>query len=80
MRQGQFGADFAALRNRLIKQQLAGEKPELATAEWSGQSVPRLDAMTTVAEIALAAAKSEAEKKTVQESLDAAQAELLAAA
>src|SRR5258708_8906102 len=55
-----FEPEFLKLRERLMKQQLAGEKPEMTSVEWSTQSVIHLDSMVDLARAALGAARDHA--------------------
>src|SRR5262249_14591415 len=52
-----FDPQYTALRDRLVKSALAGEKPELTPNQWSPITVGRLAAAVSVAEAALDAAK-----------------------
>jgi methyl-accepting chemotaxis protein len=52
-----FDPQYTALRDRLVKSALAGEKPELTPNQWSPITVGRLAAAVGVAEAALDASK-----------------------
>ena len=56
VRQAYF-SDFLVLRERLFKALVAGEKPEMTTAQWSVQTRSRNNGLQAVAEGALIAAK-----------------------
>jgi methyl-accepting chemotaxis protein len=51
-----FAPDFMALRDRLLAQEMAGEKPELTANQWNVVSADHMDSLVTVADAALAAA------------------------
>ncbi len=55
-----FDPQYTALRDRLVKAALAGEKPELTPNQWSPITVGRLAAAVSVAEAALDGAKDHA--------------------
>ncbi|MEN3386469.1 MAG: hypothetical protein V7608_6513 [Hyphomicrobiales bacterium] len=55
-----FGADVIALRDRTLKMLIAGEKPEMTTAQWTAMIVPKLATALGVAEVALEIAKTHA--------------------
>ena len=55
-----FAADFIALRDKMVKMLIAGEKPEMSTLEWTGLTVPKLGTALAVAEVALDIAKDHA--------------------
>jgi len=76
-----FEPSYLALRDRLLNQIAAGEKPELNANQWTPVTVGRLGAAVTVAETALDAAKDHAAHlhSTAQRSL-AMQLTLLAGA
>jgi methyl-accepting chemotaxis protein len=76
-----FEPSYLALRDRLLNQIAAGEKPELNANQWTPVTVGRLGAAVTVAESALDAAKDHAAHlhATAQRSL-AMQLALLAGA
>src|SRR4051794_14725400 len=52
-----FAADLIALRDRTLKMLIAGEKPEMTTAQWTVMIVPKLATALGVAEVALDVAK-----------------------
>ena len=56
-----FEPSYLSLRDRLLAQIAAGEKPELNANQWTPVTVGRLGAAVTVAEAALDAAKDHAE-------------------
>ena len=56
-----FEPSYLSLRDRLLAQITAGEKPELNANQWTPVTVGRLGAAVTVAEAALDAAKDHAE-------------------
>ena len=56
-----FGADYTAMRDRLLDAVIAGKKPEMTAVEWAPVTVGHLAALLTVAESALDAAKEHAE-------------------
>ncbi len=51
-----FAPDFMALRDRLLKAEMAGEKPELTANQWNVVSAEHMDTLVAVADAALAAA------------------------
>ncbi|MEH2550226.1 methyl-accepting chemotaxis protein [Bradyrhizobium sp. AZCC 2262] len=55
-----FEPQYLSLRDRLLTQVAAGEKPELTANQWTPVTVGRLSAAVTVAEAALDAAKDHA--------------------
>ena len=55
-----FEPQYLALRDRLLTQIAAGEKPELTANQWTPVTVGRLSAAVSVAEAALDAAKDHA--------------------
>jgi len=55
-----FAADVIALRDRTLKMLIAGEKPEMTTAQWTTMIVPKLATALGVAEVALDIAKTHA--------------------
>jgi methyl-accepting chemotaxis protein len=57
-RKSYFTGDFLALRERLFKALMAGEKPEMTAVQWSLQTRERNNALQTVAEGAIAAAEA----------------------
>ncbi len=60
IRSGFFGDDFVARRNQMIASLAAGQIPSISVNDWTGETVPRLGAVTDLAEAALAAAKAHA--------------------
>ncbi|MBR1275775.1 methyl-accepting chemotaxis protein [Bradyrhizobium sp. AUGA SZCCT0283] len=66
-----FEPQYLSLRDRLLTQIAAGEKPELTANQWTPVTVGRLGAAVTVAEAALDAAKDHAAhlRSTAQRSL-----------
>jgi len=57
VRKSYFGGDFLALRERLFKALMAGEKPEMTAVQWSQHTRERNNGLQAVAEGALLAAK-----------------------
>ena len=57
VRKAYFGGDFLALRERLFKALMAGEKPEMTAVQWSLTTRERNNGLQAVAEGALEAAK-----------------------
>jgi methyl-accepting chemotaxis protein len=55
-----FAPDFLALRDRMMKMLVAGQKPEMTTPQWTGLTVPKLGTLLNVAEVALDIAKEHA--------------------
>ena len=55
-----FAPDFVNIREKLLKQQLAGEKPDMTAVQWSELSVQHLDSMLVLARAALGAASEHA--------------------
>jgi methyl-accepting chemotaxis protein len=55
-----FDPSYNALRDRLLKQLIDGEKPEMTAIQWSPYTVSRLAAVLAVAEAALESAKEHA--------------------
>jgi methyl-accepting chemotaxis protein len=53
-----FDPAFVATRDRVLAQQLAGEKPEMTAVQWSAMSVVRLDSVSDLADAALSAAET----------------------
>src|SRR3954471_6320725 len=58
-----FAADLIALRDRTLKMLIAGEKPEMTTAQWTVMIVPKLATALGVAEVALDVAKVHASEQ-----------------
>jgi methyl-accepting chemotaxis protein len=56
-----FGAEYNALRDRLMKALLAGDKPEMTSTQWSVHTVEKMATAVVVAETALNAATAHAE-------------------
>ena len=59
-KQTYFAPDYVAMRERILKTLLAGEKPEMTSDQWSPYTVSRLASVLAVAEGALEAAKEHA--------------------
>src|SRR5262245_1558890 len=55
-----FASDFLALRDKMMKALVAGEKPNMTIPEWTGMTVPKLGLVLNVAEVALDIAKEHA--------------------
>ena len=55
-----FAQDFLALRDRMIKMLVAGQKPDMTVPQWTGTTVPKLAILLNVAEVALDIAKEHA--------------------
>ena len=55
-----FGREYTELRTNSLKQLIAGQKPNISVAQWSGMTVPKLATSLAVAEVALDVAKDHA--------------------
>ena len=55
-----WGREYTELRTNTLKQLIAGEKPSITVAAWSGMTVPKLATSLAVAEVALDTAKEHA--------------------
>src|SRR5262249_1662106 len=55
-----FGRDYTELRANTLKHLIAGQKPNITVAQWSGLTVPKLATSLAVAEVALDVAKDRA--------------------
>jgi methyl-accepting chemotaxis protein len=65
-----FSADYTALRARMVKTLLAGEKTEMNTTQWAPYTIARLATILSVAEAAIEAAKEHAATQHSAATLD----------